>query len=64
MGDAAIDAKGRVAMSPRRAITAAGIGNVLEYYDFGMERRADVILVLTTFARAIVCLHQVRRFHP
>ena len=24
------------AMSPRRAITAAGIGNVLEYYDFGV----------------------------
>lgn len=26
----------RAGMSPRRAITAAGIGNVLEYYDFGV----------------------------
>lgn len=36
MGEAAIDAEGGATTSARRAITAAGIGNVLEYYDFGV----------------------------
>jgi len=39
MGGAAVEHGGTPAdsrMSPRRAITAAGIGNVLEYYDFGV----------------------------
>ena len=36
VGEAAVGAEGHVAASPRRAITAAGIGNVLEYYDFGV----------------------------
>ena len=39
MGGAALEQGGTPAasrMSPRRAITAAGSGNVLEYYDFGV----------------------------
>jgi len=36
MDGAASNAEGRATTSPGRAITAAGIGNVLEYYDFGV----------------------------
>ena len=36
VGEVAIGVEGSTTTSPRRAITATGIGNVLEYYDFGV----------------------------
>ncbi len=40
---------GGTGMSPRRAITAAGIGNVLEYYDFGIYGFLAVVIARKFF---------------